>query len=131
MNREANPRNCRLTGSRRLALTSGAPGTSGSALATPATEAGDQHLVTQDAIATAPTAERVTYGDDAELVGWLAAIVRAAPSLMRVLLTIRALELPDLGEPFISPVRWFETVFLQRRVGCELDIPGSWLAPTR
>ena len=33
---------------------------SGSGLATPATEAGDQHLVTQDAIATAPTAERVT-----------------------------------------------------------------------
>jgi hypothetical protein len=42
------------------ALSSGASGTSGSDLATPATEAGDQHLVTQDAIAAAPTAERVT-----------------------------------------------------------------------
>src|SRR5260370_42183892 len=41
------------------------------------------------------TAERPDEGDDAELVEWLAAIVRGAPSLMRVLLTIRALELPD------------------------------------
>ena len=48
------------TGSRRPALTSGASGTSGSGLATPAIEVGDQHLVTQDAIATAPTAETVT-----------------------------------------------------------------------
>jgi hypothetical protein len=41
------------------------------------------------------TAERPDEGDDGELVEWLAAIVRGAPSLMRVLLTIRALELPD------------------------------------
>ena len=41
------------------------------------------------------TSERPDEGDDAELVEWLAAIVRGAPSLMRVLLTIRALELPD------------------------------------
>ena len=41
------------------------------------------------------TAERPDGGDDAELVEWLAAIVRGAPSLMRVLLTIRALELAD------------------------------------
>jgi hypothetical protein len=41
------------------------------------------------------TAERPDEGHDAELVEWLAAIVRGAPSLMRVLLSIRALELPD------------------------------------
>ena len=41
------------------------------------------------------TAERPDEGDDAELVERLVAIVRGAPSLMRVLLTIRALELPD------------------------------------
>ena len=40
------------------------------------------------------TAER-DEGDEAELVEWLAAIVRGAPSLMRVLSTIRALDLPD------------------------------------
>jgi hypothetical protein len=40
------------------------------------------------------TAER-NEGDEAELVKWLAAIMRGAPSLMRVLLTIRALDLPD------------------------------------
>jgi Nucleotidyltransferase len=38
---------------------------------------------------------RPDVGDDAELVERLAAIVRDAPSLMRVLLTIRALDLPD------------------------------------
>jgi uncharacterized protein len=41
------------------------------------------------------TAERPDEGDEAELVERLAAIVRAAPSLMRVLLTVRALDLPD------------------------------------
>ena len=41
------------------------------------------------------TAERPDDGDDAELVERLATIVRGAPLLMRVLLTIRALELPD------------------------------------
>ena len=41
------------------------------------------------------SAERPDEGDDAELVERLVAIVRGAPSLMRVLLTIRALELPD------------------------------------
>src|SRR6516225_7778582 len=41
------------------------------------------------------TAERPDDGDDAELVERLAAIVRGAPSPMRVLLTIRALDLPD------------------------------------
>jgi len=41
------------------------------------------------------TAERPDDGNDAELVERLATIVRGAPLLMRVLLTIRALELPD------------------------------------
>jgi len=41
------------------------------------------------------TTERPDEGHDAELVEWLAAIVRGTPSLMRVLLTIRALKLPD------------------------------------
>jgi uncharacterized protein len=41
------------------------------------------------------TAERPDEGDKAELAGWLVAIVRGAPSLMRVLLTARALGLPD------------------------------------
>jgi hypothetical protein len=41
------------------------------------------------------TAERPDEGDEAELAEWLAAIVRGAPSLMRVLLTARALDLPD------------------------------------
>jgi hypothetical protein len=41
------------------------------------------------------TAERPDEGDEAELVDRLAAIVRGAPSLMRVLLTARALDLPD------------------------------------
>jgi uncharacterized protein len=41
------------------------------------------------------TAERPGEGDEAELLGRLVAIVRGAPSLMRVLLTIRALDLPD------------------------------------
>ena len=40
------------------------------------------------------TTER-NEGYEAELVEWLAAIVRGAPSLMRVLLTVRALDLPD------------------------------------
>ena len=43
----------------------------------------------------ANTAERPDEGGEAELVEWLAAIVRGAPSLMRVLTTIRALDLPD------------------------------------
>jgi uncharacterized protein len=41
------------------------------------------------------TAEKPDEGDEAELVEWLGAIVRGAPSLTRVLLTIRALDLPD------------------------------------
>jgi hypothetical protein len=41
------------------------------------------------------TAERSGEGDEAELVERLAAIVCSAPSLMRVLLTMRALDLPD------------------------------------
>ena len=41
------------------------------------------------------TAERPDEGNEAELVERLAAIVRGAPSLMRVLLTMRALDLPD------------------------------------
>ena len=41
------------------------------------------------------TAKRPDEGDEAELAEWLAAIVRGAPSLMRVLLTVRALDLPD------------------------------------
>jgi hypothetical protein len=41
------------------------------------------------------TAEKPDEGDEAELAEWLAAIVRGAPSLIRVLLTARALELPD------------------------------------
>ena len=41
------------------------------------------------------TAERPDDGDDAELVERLGTTVRGAPLLMRVLLTIRALELPD------------------------------------
>ena len=41
------------------------------------------------------TAERPDEGYEAELAEWLAAIVRGAPSLMRVLLTARALDLPD------------------------------------
>ena len=41
------------------------------------------------------TAERSGKGDEAELVERLAAIVRGAPSLMRVLLNMRALDLPD------------------------------------
>jgi uncharacterized protein len=41
------------------------------------------------------TPERPDDGDDAELVERLATIVRGTPLLMRVLLTIRALELPD------------------------------------
>jgi hypothetical protein len=41
------------------------------------------------------TAERPDEGDEAELVERLAAIVHGTPSLMRVLLTIRALDLPD------------------------------------
>ena len=40
------------------------------------------------------TAER-NEGDEAELVERLVAIVRGAPSLVRVLSTIRALDLPD------------------------------------
>jgi uncharacterized protein len=40
-------------------------------------------------------AERPDEGDEAELVKWLVAIVRGAPSLMRVLLTMRVLDLPD------------------------------------
>ena len=43
----------------------------------------------------AMTAERSGEGDEAELVERLAAIVCSAPSLMRVLLTMRALDLPD------------------------------------
>jgi hypothetical protein len=41
------------------------------------------------------TAERPDEGDEAALVEWLTTIVRGAPSLMRVLLAIRALDLPD------------------------------------
>ena len=41
------------------------------------------------------TADRPDKGNGAELIQWLAAIVRGAPSLMRVLLTMRALDLPD------------------------------------
>jgi uncharacterized protein len=41
------------------------------------------------------TAERPGEGDEAELVERLVAIVHGAPSLMRVLLTVRALDLPD------------------------------------
>jgi uncharacterized protein len=41
------------------------------------------------------TAEGPGQGDEAELVARLVAIVRGAPSLMRVLLTMRALDLPD------------------------------------
>ena len=41
------------------------------------------------------TAERPNEGGEAELVARLAAIVRGAPSLIRVLLTMRALDLPD------------------------------------
>src|SRR5678816_1569651 len=33
--------------------------------------------------------------DEAALAEWLTAIVRAAPTLMRVLVTVRALDLPD------------------------------------
>lgn len=36
-----------------------------------------------------------TTGDDPELARYLTGIVRAAPSLMRVLTTVRALDLPD------------------------------------
>jgi hypothetical protein len=41
------------------------------------------------------TAERSGKGDEAQLVERLAAIVCSAPSLMRVLLTMRALDLRD------------------------------------
>ena len=41
------------------------------------------------------TAEGPEGGNEAELVEWLVAIVRGASSLMRVLLTMRALDLPD------------------------------------
>lgn len=41
------------------------------------------------------TAEKPVEGDETELAEWLAAIVRGAPSLMRVLLTARALDPPD------------------------------------
>jgi hypothetical protein len=41
------------------------------------------------------TAEKPDKGDETELAERLAAIVSGAPSLMRVLLTIRALDLPD------------------------------------
>jgi hypothetical protein len=41
------------------------------------------------------TAERSGEGGEAELIERLAAIVCSAPSLMRVLLTMRALDLPD------------------------------------
>jgi hypothetical protein len=41
------------------------------------------------------TAKRPDDGDDTELVERLAAIVLGASSLMQVLMTIRALDLPD------------------------------------
>ena len=41
------------------------------------------------------TAERPDEGDEGELLERLVAIVRGAPTLMRVLLTMRALDLPD------------------------------------
>jgi uncharacterized protein len=41
------------------------------------------------------TAESPDEGKEAKLVEQLGAIVRGAPSLMRVLLTMRALDLPD------------------------------------
>ena len=41
------------------------------------------------------TAERPDEGDEGELLERLIAIVRGAPTLMRVLLTMRALDLPD------------------------------------
>ena len=43
----------------------------------------------------ADTAERPDKGDEAELVERLVAIVRGAPSLMRMLSNHRALDLPD------------------------------------
>lgn len=41
------------------------------------------------------TADRPDEGNESERAEWLAAIVRGTPSLMRVLLTVRALDLPD------------------------------------